>query len=133
MVGILEALYVLGEVDRAASFYPLVKGLAEDRPVVVGLDGRLLQARAGMAAAAGERWDAAEGHYLTALRQAEELPNPIEQAEVRRFHARMLLDRDGPGDRGRAQDLLKTAVESYRGIGMPKHAEMAESLLREAG
>jgi hypothetical protein len=84
-----------------------------------------------MAAAAGGRWDKAEQHYQTALRQAHELPVVMEQPEVRRWYARMLIDRDGPGDREKARELLTEATAMYRRIGMPRHIEMAEALLSE--
>ena len=45
----------------------------------------------------------------------------------------VLLYRDGPGDRDKAFRLLTEAVAMYRRIGMPKHLEMAEALLTEAG
>jgi tetratricopeptide (TPR) repeat protein len=82
-----------------------------------------------MAAAAGEHWEKAEEHYQTALRQAHEIPVVIGQPEVRRWYARMLIDRDAPGDREKARELLTEAVAMYRRIGMPKHVEMAEALL----
>ena len=41
----------------------------------------------------------------------------------------MLITRNGPGDRDKAFRLLTEAVALYRGIGMPKHLEMAEALL----
>ncbi|MCJ7831701.1 MAG: DUF4071 domain-containing protein [Dehalococcoidia bacterium] len=84
-----------------------------------------------MAAAAGEQWEKAEEHYRTALRQAHEIPVVIEQPEVRRWYARMLIDRNGPGDREKARQLLTEAIEGYRRIGMPKHVEMADALLSE--
>jgi tetratricopeptide (TPR) repeat protein len=86
---------------------------------------------AGMAAAAGGQWEKAEEHYRTALRQAHEIPHKIEQPEVRRWYARMLIDRDGPGDRDKAFRLLTEAIAMYREIGMPKHVEMAEAMLGE--
>ena len=43
----------------------------------------------------------------------------------------MLIDRDGPGDRVKARALLTEAIAMYRRIGMPKHVEMAETMLRE--
>lgn len=57
--------------------------------------------------------------------------------EVRRWYARILIDRDGPGDpstgsgrdRDKARELVTEAVAMYRQIGMPKHIEMAEELL----
>ena len=50
---------------------------------------------------------------------------------MRRWYARMLIDRDGPGDRDKARELLTEAIAMYRKIGMPKHVEMAEALLGE--
>ena len=50
---------------------------------------------------------------------------------MRRWYARMLLDRDGPGDRDKARALLTEAIAMYRRIGMPKHVEMAEKMLTE--
>ena len=84
-----------------------------------------------MAAAAGKQWEVAEEHYQTALRQAHKLPVVIEQPEVRRWYARMLIDRNAPGDRDKAWRLLTEAIAMYRRIGMPKHVEMAEALLGE--
>ncbi len=66
-----------------------------------------------------------------ALRQAHELPHVLEQPEVRRWYARMLIDRDAPGDRDKAWRLLTEAIAMYRQIGMPKHLDMAEALLGE--
>ena len=73
------------------------------------------------------------------LRQAHEVPVVTEQPEVRRRYARMLIDRDAPGDpstgsgrdRDRARELLTEAIAMYRRIGMPEHIEMAEALLSE--
>ena len=42
----------------------------------------LLETVAGIAAAAGQQWDAAEAHYQTALRLADEMPFISEQAEA---------------------------------------------------
>ena len=84
---------------------------------------------AGMASAADGQWDKAEEHYQTALRQADEIPVVIEQPDVRRWYARMLIDRHAPGDREKAREMLAEAIAMYRNIGMPKHVEMAEAML----
>jgi hypothetical protein len=42
----------------------------------------------------------------------------------------MLIDRAAPGDREKAQTLLREALESYMQIGMPRHIEMTHKLLR---
>ena len=73
-------------------------------------------------------WDASQEHFETALKQAHELPHKIAQPEVRRWYARMLLERNAVGDRDKAQTLLGEATEMYRTIGMPKHLEMAKEM-----
>jgi hypothetical protein len=44
----------------------------------------------------------------------------------------MLLDRGAPGDREKAQTLLREALETYTRIGMPRHIEMTQTLLARA-
>lgn len=46
-----------------------------------------------------------------------------EQPEARRWCARMLIDRSGPGNRERARELLTEVIALYTKIGMPKHLE----------
>ena len=89
----------------------------------------MTQTIAGIAAAAGRQWKAAEDHFATRSNQAEALPYLLEQAEIRRFHAMMLMDRAVPGDRERARTLLREALDSYAYIGMPRHIEMTQALL----
>ena len=128
----VEGLALLGEWDRAAELYPLtLEAIATD--TVLTMDtSHLLQTLAGIAAAAGQRWDEAQNHFEAALRLADEIPFRSEQAEARYWYARMLVDRNSPGDREKAQDLLDTALALYREIGMPRHAETAEKLLAES-
>ena len=76
-------------------------------------------------------WRDAEAHFERARAQAEEIPHRPEQADIRRWHAWMLLRRDRPGDRDRARLLLGEAIEQYRAMGMPKHIEIAETMRTE--
>ena len=62
------------------------------------------------------------------MQQAESFPYRLEQADIRRFHAMMLIER-APGDREKAQTLLREALETYAYIGMPRHIEMTEALI----
>ena len=126
----VESLAVLGEGREAAKLYPKIKA-AGDRAVTGLWACHLIQRFAGISAAAGSRWRQAEEHYETALQQAHELPHVLEQPEVRRWYARMLLDRAATGDRDKAFRLLTEAIAMYRKIGMPKHVEMAEAMLGE--
>jgi hypothetical protein len=82
-----------------------------------------------MAAAAARQWEAAEDHFNTAMQQAESIPHRLEQGEIRRFHAMMLMDRAAKGDREKARQLLGEALETYTSIGMPRHIEIAQTLL----
>jgi len=139
LFGVVEGLAVLDERDEAAKLYPLVLEAIDTGALLRLWAYGLLQTVAGMAAAAGRQWEKAEEHYQTALRQAHELPVVIEQPEVRRWYARMLIDRDAPGDpstgsardRDRARELLTEAIAMYRRIGMPKHVGMAQALLSQ--
>ncbi|HEV3109381.1 MAG TPA: hypothetical protein VGY99_02720 [Candidatus Binataceae bacterium] len=84
---------------------------------------------AGIAAAAARQWESAEDHFQIAMRQAESFPHMLEQTEMPRFHAMMLINRAGPGDREKARALLGEALASYTRIGMPRHIEIARRLL----
>jgi DNA-binding SARP family transcriptional activator len=130
LLSAVEGLYVLGERERAAGFYDLVVECIERTGTVCPNynDMRLPQRAAGIAAAAGGRWEEAEAHFRIALGQAGELPHLPEAAHTRRFFAGMLLERDGPGDRAEAAILVKEARDLYRSMGMPRHAAMVDAL-----
>ena len=130
LLSAVEGLYVLGERDRAAGFYDLVVECIErTRSVCPNYnDMRLPERAAGIAAAAGRRWDDAEEHFRTALRQATELPHLPEAAHTRRFFAPMLVERDSRGDRAEAAALIDEARELYRSMGMSRHAAMLDAI-----
>jgi class 3 adenylate cyclase/tetratricopeptide (TPR) repeat protein len=87
---------------------------------------------AGIAATRAGRFDEAVEHFENALRQAHELPHKIEQPEVRRWYADMLIERGAPGDVDKARTLIAEAIALYTTIGMPKHIELAERVLARA-
>jgi tetratricopeptide (TPR) repeat protein len=126
---VIEGLVMLGEQSQAAQLYPLSRELVGTGAVTLWVISRFTQTIAGLAAAAAHHWEAAEEHFQTALRQAESLPDVLEQAEIRRFHSMMLLDRAAAGDREKAQPLLREALESYQRIGMPRHVDLTQTLL----
>ena len=123
----VEALAVLGEREDAHRLYGPIRDVLKDG--VVHIMGGPTEMYAGIAAAAGAQWETAERHFETAARQADDLPHKVGQPEVRRWHAWMLLDRDGPGDLDRVRTLLDEAIQLYKTIGMPKHVEIAERML----
>jgi len=65
----------------------------------------------------------------TAIHQADSAPYRVAQPIARSWYAEMLLARDMPGDRERAQELLTEALHLYESIGMPWHARPAADRL----
>jgi class 3 adenylate cyclase/tetratricopeptide (TPR) repeat protein len=128
LFGFVEALYLSGRHEEAAAHYPLIMEALRIADWV-SFDCRLIETRAGIAAAAGRRWNEAEEHYRAALEAADHMPNRIERADLRRLWARMLLDRGEVGDGQRARDLIEEATAEYRRMGMPRHVEMAGGML----
>jgi tetratricopeptide (TPR) repeat protein len=130
LFGLVEALYVCGFSDDAAALSPLVENALEHGPDWINFDGRLARTRAAVAATAGGRWEAAERHFAVSEEHAMRMKNRLEQTELRRLRARMLLDRDDPGDRALAAELLGEALIDYRKFGMPSYAAETERMLR---
>ena len=126
-----EAVALLGARDEAASRYDLVLEAIAAGNVLRGYDNRLLEAVAGMAAGAAQRWDVAEGHFQRSLELADTLPHRLDQPDVRRLYAVMLMERGGSGDSAHARRLLMEASSLYRKIGMPRHLQMAQALLTD--
>ena len=126
---VVEGLAILGEQSQAGDLYPLVRELIGTGAVLMWPLCRFTQTSAGIAAGAARQWDSAEEHFSIALRQAESIPYILEQAEIRRFHAMMLLDRAAAGDLESARTLLSEALETYSRIGMRRHVELAQTLL----
>jgi class 3 adenylate cyclase len=122
-----EVADFLGDAERAQLLYDLLlpydglnviagRAAASNGPVARYL---------GMLAATAGRADEAEGHYGGALEMTSRMGDRPFGARVRFELARLLLERDRTGDRDRALDLLREAVETAQEIGM-------EGLVREA-
>ena len=129
LVTAIEGLAMLGEQSQAAELYPLACELVGTEAVTLWGIPRFTQTIAGLAASSARKWEAAEEHFEIALQQAESFPDRLEKADIRRFHAMMLLDRAAPTDRTKAQTLLNEALETYTQIGMPRHIEMTQALI----
>ena len=125
----IDGLAVLGARKEIAALYPLVPELLATGAVWFWTGPRFVRTAAGIAAAAAGEWKTAEGHFAVAQQQAEDLPQRLEQVDLRRFRAMMLLDRGAPGDRATARSLLGEAAEHYARFGMPRHRDLTERLL----
>ena len=129
LASVVEGLVVLGELGRAAQLYPLVRELVDTGAVTLFPIFRFTHTIAGIGAAAARQWGAAEDHFEAALHQAESLPYLLEQAEIRRFHAMMLIERGRLADRKRTRRMLTMALETYASIGMPLHCDLTQGLV----
>jgi predicted ATPase/class 3 adenylate cyclase len=133
VTNLAETCAFLHDAQRAATLYELLLPYAERTVVVVyahacyGSASRHL----GLLAATMGRWEEAARHFEYAIEMNMALEARPYLAHTQEDYARMLIDRDGPGDRDKAFRLLTEAVAMYREIGMPKHMEMAEALLGE--
>jgi len=116
--GCIEALVVSGHDEEAAALYPAMKDFLDRGLGVAAFTYGLHERFAGMAAAAGRDWDAAEAHYAKALELAERLPHRVDQARVRYWHARMLLLRAEASDVARAETLLADARALAESMGL---------------
>jgi hypothetical protein len=128
---VIEGLFMLREWSQAEELYPLVGELLDTGAVALWPIFRFTHTIAGLAATAARQWEAAEEHFRIAMQQAASFPDRLEQAEIRRFHAMMFIDRAAPGDREKAQTLLSEALRTYTQIGMPRHIEMIQALAKD--
>ena len=131
LLNFVEAFYLCGLNEEAAALSPLLEGIFEFDKRWISYDGRLMGTRAALAAAAARRWEEAERHFGIAREVAAQMSNQVELADLRRLHARMLLDRGGD-DHTRAAEMLEGALAAYRDFGMPGYVAESERLLRQA-
>jgi hypothetical protein len=116
--GCIEALVLSGLDAEAAKLYPVISDFVDSGLGLLAFTYGLHERFAGMAAEAAQDWESAERHYDNTLELAERLPHRVDQARVRYWYARMLLKRDQPGDRERAQAMLGRARALSREMGM---------------
>jgi hypothetical protein len=120
----IEAAATLGLRERAAALHPAVMQLIEQGTfcTVIGFTERF----AGIAAAAGGRWDAADEHFTQAETLASRLGAQVELAEVLRWRAEAALWRNGAGQRAHADALRKQAASMYAAMRMNRHAALVQ-------
>jgi class 3 adenylate cyclase/tetratricopeptide (TPR) repeat protein len=125
---VIEASWLAGQNADAAALRDAIDGCPLVVMTSVGI--RNVETWRAIAAAAAEDIETAERRFAATIQLADELPNLIEQPESRRLYAKMLVDRGGHDDRERARTLLEEASAMYLKIGMPRHIEMCEEMLK---
>jgi hypothetical protein len=73
-----------------------------------------------MLAACLGRWDDAEGHFTDALEMNERFGARPSIVRTRRASASTLLDRNAPGDRERARELIAASRAEAEALGMAR-------------
>ncbi|MHC4991358.1 MAG: hypothetical protein ACYTGC_10285, partial [Planctomycetota bacterium] len=132
LLGAIEGLALLGRRDEVAELYPAIREFVSLDSGVQSFTYGLHERFAGIAAAAAGAWEAADTHFGKALELAERLPHRVDQARVRYWYARTLIDRDGPDDRDRAEQMLHDARAMSESIGMVGHIDLIDALLEDA-
>jgi tetratricopeptide (TPR) repeat protein len=123
----------LGDTEQAATLYELLLPYA-DRvaygypEVSLGPVSRFL----GILASTTARWDGAERHFTNAMELTARIGARPWLGHAREEYGRMLLERHGPGDTMKANELLSAAAASYRECGMDSHAAKAARAMRNS-
>jgi tetratricopeptide (TPR) repeat protein len=124
-----EVVVFVGDVPRAHALHTLLSPYA-DRCVVIG--ALLCQGSAsrplGLLATTLSRLDDAARHFEHALTMNTRIRSPLWIAHTQHDYARMLLLRDGPGDRDRARKLLREALVAAHELGLKALADKARRL-----
>ena len=127
-----ETCVWLGDEARAPILYALLAPYAE-RNIVFGAHVACLGAAArllGMLAATLERWDDAERHFERALAINAASGGRPWLAQSQSEYAAMLLERQRPGDRERAMEMIDVALQESRALGMRSLADRLAALQR---
>jgi len=124
-----EVAAFLGEVDGAAKIYELLLPYAARNAstadyIATGSVSRPL----GILASTLERWQEAEHHFKDAVEMNERMGARPWLAQTQEDYGRMLLERNGRGDRMCAQRLIVAALATYRELGMDSSAARGREL-----
>jgi DNA-binding SARP family transcriptional activator len=123
-----DACAALGRVDHAQRLYdklvPFANLIASGYPeMILGSVERPL----GVLAAMGGNWGAAERHFTRAVEVNSAMGGLPWVAHAQHDFALALMARGDPADRGRASELLESALHTYRQLAMKPWEERAET------
>jgi DNA-binding SARP family transcriptional activator/tetratricopeptide (TPR) repeat protein len=129
-----ETASLVGDAGSAAVIYRLLTPWAafNAADTAEGIRGSVSRYLALLATTLN-RFDAAERHFEDAVAMNARMGLRPWLARTQDDYARMLLARDDPGDHERVQQLVATALASYRELGMEAYAASASALAQEVG
>jgi DNA-binding SARP family transcriptional activator/tetratricopeptide (TPR) repeat protein len=129
-----EVAVFLGDAQRARPLYELLSPYADRCVVVANLLGEGSVSRPlGLLATTLSRDQDAARHFEHALEINAHIRSPLWVAHTQHDYARMLLLRDGPGDRDTALELLAEALATAEQLGLKALADKAQLLKPAAG
>jgi class 3 adenylate cyclase len=123
MTVLADTAKALGDTERAMVLYRLLLPYA-DRVAVTYSEmatGSVSRYLGLLASTISQRDDAAR-HFEDAIVMNERTGARLWLAHTQEDYARMLFERDAPGDRKKAQALLSQALAEYRTLGMESYA-----------
>jgi DNA-binding SARP family transcriptional activator len=126
---ICEVAVLLGDASRAQLLYKLLLPYADRCVVATGLLCRGSASRPlGLLATTLSRHDEAARYFDQALNMNIQIRSPLWIAHTQHDYARMLLLRNGPGDRDKARDLLTRALTTADVLGLKALTDRARRL-----
>src|SRR5262249_49631901 len=123
-----DVVSFFGDAERAATLYDLLLPYAARCATVgVGASRGSVARSLGLLATVLARYDDAARHFESALQMNAHIRARVWLAHTQHDYARMLVARDGPGDRARATALAAQALATAREVGMkPLEAQVVE-------
>ncbi|HEY3051093.1 MAG TPA: AAA family ATPase [Gaiellaceae bacterium] len=127
-----DTCHYLGVVEHAAALYDRLHPYANHNATVPPeLSRGSISRNLGALAAVMSNWPQAAEHFEHALEQNSRMGARPWVAHTSYDYARMLLARDEPADRVRAEELLGSAQTASEGLGMAALAGKVTALLEE--
>jgi eukaryotic-like serine/threonine-protein kinase len=135
LIFLTDVCCYLDDQPRAAALYEMLLPLADQCIVFGPASGCAGSASAPLGALAATlgRFDDAERHFEDAIAMNRKLRAPTWVAQAQLGYAQMLLDRESPGDRERALELLQLALDAGQRMGMKKLVEDCLALRAKVG
>ncbi|MCA1841957.1 MAG: AAA family ATPase [Actinobacteria bacterium] len=135
LVGITNASLVcafLGDTTRASALSDLLAPYPDQFPVAaLGMTGGSVSYYLGLLAAILDRHDAADARFRAAAETHTRIGAPTWLARTELEWGRLLLHRDGPGDRAQARQLLGQALDTAQRLDLATVGRRATTLLNE--
>jgi DNA-binding winged helix-turn-helix (wHTH) protein/tetratricopeptide (TPR) repeat protein len=135
LMSLADVCAELGDVARAEELYALMRPYSGMMvgPFLVTICQGAADRALGTLSTVLRRWDEANEHFASAVRLEEACQAPPLLAFTLQCWGAMLLQRNGPGDRDRARELLTRATSTAERFGMLELARRAEQLAASAG